>query len=106
MKTLMRILVVLTLLATLSIPFISYANASITDGYSTVTCKVKGFAIHQTHLQVFVDILIDQDVHFAMPINQISDVITKEVTTYRLTHRLERFTDKNTAITIMKVSVH
>jgi len=105
MKALIKIIVVLAMLAALSIPFMSYANASLTDGYSNVTCKVKGFAIHQTHLQVFVDIVVDQDVHFTIPLDQISDAVIKEVTKYRINQRLERFTDEHTSVTIMKISV-
>jgi hypothetical protein len=104
MKIVIKMLVILVALAVLSIPFFSYANpASLTDGDSNVTCKVKGYSIHPTHLQVFVDIRIDQDVHFTMPMNKISDAITIEITKYRIKHKLERFDD--VTVTIMKISV-
>jgi len=84
----------------------SDSHGAVTDGYSDVTCKVTGFAIHQNHLQIFVKIVVDQDVHFAMPFKKISDVITKEVTEYRIVNGLEKFTDENTSITILKVTLH
>lgn len=89
-----------------SLSITSASHGAVTDGYSEVTCKATGFAIHQNHLQIFVKIVVDQDVHFAMPFKKISDAITKEVTEYRIENGLENFTDENTSITILKVTLH
>lgn len=104
MKTLIKVIVVLTMLAAMSIPFITYANA-VTDGSSIISCKAKGFAIHQTHLQVFVDVSINQDVHFTMPV-MFNDAIVSEVTRYVHAQGLEEYLFENTVITIMKVSLY
>ncbi|MHA1817447.1 MAG: hypothetical protein ACTSX1_15705 [Candidatus Heimdallarchaeaceae archaeon] len=94
------------LLFLVSLSITSTSHGAVTDGYSDITCKATGFAIHQNHLQVFVNIVIDQDVHFAIPFRKISDVIIKEITGYRFEKGLERFTDENTSITILKVTLH
>jgi len=100
-QTILKILAVLAVLASLSIPMLSYA--SVNDGESEVVCTVKGFAIHPTHLEVFVNIQIYQGFDsFKLPVNEFSDSIRKAVSDYRTKQGLERFTDDKVTVKILK----
>ena len=104
MKTFLKILAVLAIIASFSIPLISYSHGSVNDGKSEVTCIVKGFAIHQTHLEVFVNIRIYQGYEsFKLPVNELPDSIRKAVHEYQVKQGLERFDDDHIRVKIMKL---
>ena len=100
-QTILKILAVLAIISALSIPVFSYA--SVDNGESEVICIVKGFSIHPTHLEVFVNIRIYQGYEsFRLPINEFPTSIRKAVSEYRIKHGLERFTDDKVTVKILK----
>ena len=103
--TILKILAILAILASISIPILSYAAVDESNSVS-VTCLVKGFAVYNSSLEVFVEINIYNSPKGLMPTAKIIKSLTDSITEYRKDNGLEEFDDDHTFVKIMDVKNH
>ena len=103
----LKILAVLAILLSISIPFIAHSQAAQDLSNSvSVSCLVKGFSVNGPSLEVFVEINVYNSPKGIWPMKMIVENLTRSIHQYRKDHDLEEFDDDNTFVKIMSTDFH